>query len=82
MFKASLVINEVLPYYEANPSSSNPTYPKDKMCKSGHLTPDGVRFFQVSGDTLSKDRWGVYCELCLKVANRMIDRKRKLMGDI
>lgn len=48
----------------------NPAYPSDRWCKSGHTAPQDVRFFSVSGDTLAATRSGLYCELCLKVANK------------
>ncbi len=52
--------------------SPNPEYPEDLRCKSGHLCPDGTRFFRVGGTALSKGRAGVYCEYCLIVANAIV----------
>ena len=48
----------------------NPDYPVSLICKSGHKAPPHTRFFAVSGSTLSEDRKGLYCELCLIVANK------------
>ena len=48
----------------------NPDYPKDCRCKSGHIAPYGTRFFAVSGPVVPEAVQGVYCELCLNVANR------------
>lgn len=49
----------------------NPEYPADLGCKSGHIAPPGTRFFAVSGQVVPQAVAGVYCELCLQVANRM-----------
>jgi len=43
-----------------------------RWCKSGHPVPSDIRMFTVSGDTLVKERWGDYCEACLKTANQMV----------
>ena len=48
----------------------NPDFPKDRRCKSGHVAPEGTRFFATSGKAMAKDRSGLYCELCLIVANK------------
>ena len=48
----------------------NPDFPKDRACKSGHVAPEGTRFFATSGTALAKERYGLYCELCLMVANK------------
>lgn len=49
----------------------NPDYPKDLVCKTGHTVPYGTRFFAVSGQVVSKQRQGIYCEFCLTVANKI-----------
>ena len=51
-------------------SRPNPAYPRDRWCKTGHVAPQATRFFAVSGDTLEGHRSGLYCELCLRVANK------------
>jgi len=48
----------------------NPEFPKDRVCVSGHVAPEGTRFFLTSGRALTKERSGLYCELCLIVANK------------
>ena len=53
--------------------------PESDWCKSGHrasktwvhpITGEShpKRFFMVSGRTLAKEHWGVYCEECLAKA--------------
>lgn len=74
MLKADLTQSEVLP---TDPSGQpNPYYPHDGQCKSGHTAPSGTRFFLIQGRSLAKERWGAYCEPCLKEANRMAAERR------
>jgi len=62
--KADLSFNEIL-----NPPSTN--------CKSGHVAPAGTRMWSISGDTLPKERWGVYCDKCLEVAGKLAQANDK-----
>lgn len=79
--KADLVFGEI-PRYVKNRDGkmiSNPRYPSDGMCKTGHLV-SGARFFAVSGPSLPPDLHGVYCDACVAVANKLAAKKRKSLA--
>ena len=59
----------------------NPKYPQDRKCKSGHVAPEGARFFVVSGPTLDHRRWGTYCQTCLRLAFMLKDKQKEVLGD-
>ena len=65
--RPNLSISEISP--KDTKGNANPLYPTDLRCKSGHTAHGCTRFFMVCGDTLAKERWGIYCEDCLKAAN-------------
>lgn len=72
--KATLTMGEVVATFKDG--TPNPKFPHDGQCKSGHKAPPGTRFFAVSGPVLPKERWGIYCEPCLIVANKMAAKQR------
>ena len=53
----------------------NPAYPSNRQCKAGHIAPEGARFFKVSGSTLPREYWGIYCETCLRIAHKLAARR-------
>lgn len=57
MMKSEMTLKEVSP-------------PVTYWCKSGHKADENTLFFHVSSDKLPKERWGVYCEECLKAAHK------------
>ena len=71
--KATLTFNEITALDKQG--RPNPRYPKDGICKSGHVVP-GARFFFVGGKALPKPRWGIYCENCMAVAFKMAEKQR------
>ena len=73
--KPSLTISEVTATHQDG--TPDLQFPTDGRCKSGHGVPPGTRFFMVSGETLPRLKWGVYCEPCLIVANKMAKSKRE-----
>lgn len=73
--KATLTQKEIVPYNKTG--KLNPHFPHDGQCKSGHRVPPGTRFFYVSGSVLPKKRWGIYCEICLKIANKIAQKRQK-----
>jgi hypothetical protein len=76
--KATLTQKEIIPY---NKNTLNPHFPHDGQCKSGHRVPPGTRFFYVSGSVLPKKYWGIYCEPCLKVANKLAQKQKNNKED-
>jgi hypothetical protein len=77
--RATLTFAEVLPVNRDG--SPNPKYPQDRQCKSGHKAPEGARFFVVSGPTLDRRRWGLYCQTCMRVAFMLKDKQKEVLGD-
>ena len=77
--KASLTISEVVA--DNADGTKNSSFPHDGRCKSGHEVPPGTRFFVVSGVALSKARWGIYCEPCLIVANKLVRDRQAARAD-
>lgn len=73
--QAGLTYNEVLPVDKQG--KPNPKYPKDRKCKSGHLAPEGARFFIVSGPVLDRSRWGTYCQTCLRIAHKLAEKREQ-----
>jgi len=73
MLKANLTISQVLP--------DDASYPKDGMCKSGHQAGRGVRFFNVAGETLPRQMWGVYCEKCVQAAHKLNQIRKQRLGN-
>jgi hypothetical protein len=74
--KATLTQREVVARDKAG--NRNPDFPHDGRCKSGHSVPPGTRFFHVSGPALPEEFWGVYCEPCLVVANKMARKQKQV----
>lgn len=72
--KPTLTQREITAYYKSG--KLNPHFPHDGQCKSGHRAPPNMRFFHVSGSALPKKHWGIYCEACLKVANKIVQRQK------
>ena len=68
MLKANLTIDQV--------SETHPMFPKNGECKSGHLVDGGVKLFYVSGETLDRWRWGVYCENCIRAAFKLTNARK------
>lgn len=63
-----------LTFREVHPDDT--AYPLGGRCKSGHLAPPSTRFFMLSGQVLPRERWGVYCEHCLKVAHALHNKQK------
>lgn len=77
--RTTLTCAEVLPVNRDG--SPNPKFPADRLCKSGHVAPEGARFFVISGPTLDRQRWGTYCQTCLRVAFMLKDKQKEVLGD-
>jgi len=72
--KADLSFNQIKPLnHKGQP---NEDYPKDRVCKSGHVAAEGAVFYDVGGDALPRRLWGKYCEFCVKVAQARARQRR------
>jgi hypothetical protein len=58
MFKADLTFRKLL------------HAPENNVCMSGHVIPEHavIEWYHISGETLAKEREGVYCQLCVAIA--------------
>lgn len=45
-------------------------------------TKKSMRWFQVTGLTLSKQHWGIYCEQCLQTANIVGKEMKKIKQNL